>query len=987
MVDIARAPAAPDEAAQAAKILRAKTPLLKEDWKRLDDEGRQRAFTVAKEVDVEIIRSMRDALARAKRDDIPYKEFVKAMPDELGRKWGIDSPQLRTVFTNNIQSAVNAARYAAQSKPAVRKARPYWTLVVVDDETTSSTCGYFLTHPVVLPAGHSWWSTNYPQRHHRCRSLVEAITAAEANKIGISASPPDWPAEKGWGKPAPLGDYKATLNDSRMQTMNDARTVLLAEKYAHINFTPPKGAREEARRGLEWRREHKRGGTAVGVARARDLANGATLSPSTVRRMKAFFDRHQNGAGKGSKPGEQGFPSPWRIAWALWGGDAGYAWARKVVEQMNAADRKAKTMKDRTVNNDLGQGDVHTDGPMRSPRKPRAKAMAEISTKQRKSLPDSAFALPAKRGYPIHDAAHARNAMARLEQNKGKLTPAEYATAKKNILRAYKKFEIEHKGEPVKNRALPGRIASRGFRMLIVDGQRRVHVVHARESIGADEAVLCGDVELDKTLLDDSEGKQVWIQLAKVGQFAGHPSGPFRLTPVEFEQIERNFRTTQNRKIPVDFEHASEQDPTQGRIPTEGAPAQGWIVDVKNRGDLGLWGLVEWLEPARSYIKQGKYRFFSPAIRFGAKDRVTGEPIGARMTSGALTNNPFLDGMAPLAASDRAASSEAAQGTFTMSEYVYSAAEAMPKIRMGLFAAGSPHIEMATATECMEQLCRLEEMYEACLSAEADPMGDYQGAPLGMRLRQLRDAMQMGMGMTWPDMFMLIKEMIKSAIGVHEEEMHTDVDEDEEDAADSAGMRHDMADQKEYEIKLKDAEQKAATFEGKAAALELQLADKAAKLSALEGELKALRDAEQKRKEADEVAAVDMAYETYKDSHRLTDAHKKQMLLTYRNDPGLFGQLYPPVKPDQRHLQRNLSERVSPAARAGFVAQAAHSTEAEMRAMAGQLASPDDMIALSDKLVRERGMTKEQALIEAHRQMAPRQNQMGGAFGFNPFAR
>jgi len=110
------------------------------------------------------------------------------------------------------------------------------------------------------------------------------------------------------------------------------------QKYKHIDFTPPKGAREEAQRGLDWRKEFGRGGTEVGIARARDISNGERLSPETLRRMKAFFDRHENGAGKGSKPGEDGFPSPWRIAWALWGGDAGYAWARKVVRQMEAVD-------------------------------------------------------------------------------------------------------------------------------------------------------------------------------------------------------------------------------------------------------------------------------------------------------------------------------------------------------------------------------------------------------------------------------------------------------------------------------------------------------------------------------------------------------------------------------------------------------------------------------------------------------------------------
>ena len=41
--------------------------------------------------------------------------------------------------------------------------------------------------------------------------------------------------------------------------------------------------------------------------------------------------------------------------------------------------------------------------------------MAELTTKTRKAIPTQEFALP-DRSYPIHDAAHARNALARVSQ-------------------------------------------------------------------------------------------------------------------------------------------------------------------------------------------------------------------------------------------------------------------------------------------------------------------------------------------------------------------------------------------------------------------------------------------------------------------------------------------------------------------------------------------------------------------------------------------
>lgn len=100
-----------------------------------------------------------------------------------------------------------------------------------------------------------------------------------------------------------------------------------------MSYEPTAGMKEEAQRGLDWRREFGRGGTEVGIARARDIVNGKNLSLDTVKRMKSFFARHAvDKEAEGFRPGEDGYPSNGRIAWALWGGDAGESWAEDIVE-------------------------------------------------------------------------------------------------------------------------------------------------------------------------------------------------------------------------------------------------------------------------------------------------------------------------------------------------------------------------------------------------------------------------------------------------------------------------------------------------------------------------------------------------------------------------------------------------------------------------------------------------------------------------------
>lgn len=102
-------------------------------------------------------------------------------------------------------------------------------------------------------------------------------------------------------------------------------------------YKPTGEMADVARRALEWRAEYGRGGTQVGVARARDIANRANLSGETVARMRSFFARHgTNRADHYNDKEPDGGPTAWRIAWDLWGGDPGRTWAERIGRQEDA---------------------------------------------------------------------------------------------------------------------------------------------------------------------------------------------------------------------------------------------------------------------------------------------------------------------------------------------------------------------------------------------------------------------------------------------------------------------------------------------------------------------------------------------------------------------------------------------------------------------------------------------------------------------------
>ena len=102
-------------------------------------------------------------------------------------------------------------------------------------------------------------------------------------------------------------------------------------------YKPTDEMAKVAARALEWRKEYGRGGTEVGVARARDIANRANLSDETVARMRSFFARHgTNRSDHYDDKEPDGGPTAWRIAWDLWGGDPGRTWAERIGRQEDA---------------------------------------------------------------------------------------------------------------------------------------------------------------------------------------------------------------------------------------------------------------------------------------------------------------------------------------------------------------------------------------------------------------------------------------------------------------------------------------------------------------------------------------------------------------------------------------------------------------------------------------------------------------------------
>jgi len=95
----------------------------------------------------------------------------------------------------------------------------------------------------------------------------------------------------------------------------------------------PKAASDNAKAAIRWAEKNGWGscGTAVGKARANQLANREPISLETIERMAAFI-RHKRNSKR--KLGE----GCGRLMWLAWGGDAGVNWAIRKVKQIKNED-------------------------------------------------------------------------------------------------------------------------------------------------------------------------------------------------------------------------------------------------------------------------------------------------------------------------------------------------------------------------------------------------------------------------------------------------------------------------------------------------------------------------------------------------------------------------------------------------------------------------------------------------------------------------
>lgn len=137
-------------------------------------------------------------------------------------------------------------------------------------------------------------------------------------------------------------------------------------------------------------------------------------------------------------------------------------------------------------------------------------------------------------------------------------------------------------------------------------------------------------VEFSEKRLD----KEMEINVVPVGKWDHPIYGEMNIAKDDISEFVEHFDL--RKGVPITVGHAKED---------EELPAVGWFKELINKGDKGLWAIVEWTDTGLQLLKEKCYKYFSPEFYQVYEDPETREKYNNVLVGGALTNTPYFKGL------------------------------------------------------------------------------------------------------------------------------------------------------------------------------------------------------------------------------------------------------------------------------------------------------------------------------------------------------
>ena len=160
---------------EALEYMQKRLPMSAEEYYKLSDKARFRAFTVARLTDGDLLKKAKTLLEKSIAEGGTLSEFLKKTDTELLGELGLAGTNggwyWENVYRTNVQTAYNTGRAIGfeNVKPLALE------LVGIGDSRQTELCRSLTQPPVRRPYGDEFWQRYWPPLHFSCRTTVRAI--------------------------------------------------------------------------------------------------------------------------------------------------------------------------------------------------------------------------------------------------------------------------------------------------------------------------------------------------------------------------------------------------------------------------------------------------------------------------------------------------------------------------------------------------------------------------------------------------------------------------------------------------------------------------------------------------------------------------------------------------------------------------------------------------------------------------------------------
>lgn len=164
---------------EAVEWFLAKGIMTREEFNRLSDVEKTRAFTVAKIYAADEIQRVYDACERAISLGTTLYDFRQEVGDLAMSRWHAE-----TVFRTNVMSAYGRGHW--EQAQQTQSLMPYGRYSAVMDGRTRPS--HARLHGLVYRLDHPFWQTYWPPWDYNCRCHVVLLSQWEVDRRGIKVS-------------------------------------------------------------------------------------------------------------------------------------------------------------------------------------------------------------------------------------------------------------------------------------------------------------------------------------------------------------------------------------------------------------------------------------------------------------------------------------------------------------------------------------------------------------------------------------------------------------------------------------------------------------------------------------------------------------------------------------------------------------------------------------------------------------------------------